>query len=295
VHPLLYVATCVCVPVDLRFSPCASAHPSRHSFQRTSSVKTPKMPEFHLSNPGPPLDPALRFRRGSPSLPRPILPYPERQLVRTASTSSLHDVERQKKRPRTNVTVACDRCKLARAKCSGDKPCATCKKRELPCTYDHGNDRRQNRGSYEEVQALTARLANYQHLILTLQNSPTGHAYYLLQCLREVATEEHARPPAESVQSAIISSAVIGAANSADLTSTTTGYTGYDDMSSLIDWVRKDVHASSSALDTSSLPSQPSLGSMPSTLSSLGDELLTSPTESGARRNSSLTVAGLLC
>jgi hypothetical protein len=251
------------------------------------------------SKPNLPFDPAPRFSAGFQSLHHPILPYPERQLQRTASMESSHDVERQKKRPRTNVTIACDRCKLARAKCSGDKPCSSCSKRTLPCSYEMGNDRRQNRGSYEEVQALTIRLTNYQRLISTLQSTSTGHAYYILQCLREVTPEGNTYPVADLVEPATGTATAEASSNGGDSSSTSVPLTSYEDTSPLIDWIRNDLNATSGARGPPSLFSQPVLRSMPSTLSStlssLDDEPTSSPAEPRMRRNSSLTVAGLLC
>jgi hypothetical protein len=276
---------------------CISCWRPKPSIHPESFLKTPRMSALPPLKPSLPLDPALRSSAGFQSLHRPILPYPERQLQRTASMESSHDVERQKKRPRTNVTIACDRCKLARAKCSGDKPCSSCSKRALPCAYDLGNDRRQNRGSYEEVQALTVRLTNYQRLISTLQSTSTGHAYYILQCLREVTTEGDTYPPADPVQPATASATARANSPVGDSSSTSVPFTSYEDTSPLIDWIRNDLNATSGALDPPF--SQPVLRSLPSTLSStlssLDDEPSSSPAEPRMRRNSSLTVAGLLC
>src|ERR1700761_8217401 len=97
------------------------------------------------------------------NFPRPILPRPQKRLATSLEGSGL--VGRQAKQRRANVTVACDGCKHARAKCDGKHPCMRCLKRSITCEYYQGTDRRQTRGTNEEVQSLTIRLDQYQKFI----------------------------------------------------------------------------------------------------------------------------------
>ena len=57
------------------------------------------------------------------------------------------------------------------------------------CKFDNGNDRRQNRGYNEEVQALTERLVQYQRFVVALRSSSSGDAGNALQWLRGPSTE----------------------------------------------------------------------------------------------------------
>ncbi|KIW79716.1 hypothetical protein Z517_06330 [Fonsecaea pedrosoi CBS 271.37] len=136
----------------------------------------------------------------SNSVPRPLLP--RLQSLTTASFLGMMTSPKIGKRARTNVTVACDGCKQARAKCDGKQPCQRCTKRSSGCRYDQAHDRRQHRGSTEEIQALTARLVRYQRVIYLLRNSSPRDAASILQRLRltsdaDAASDQKPLPPTD--------------------------------------------------------------------------------------------------
>ncbi|KAJ9617210.1 hypothetical protein H2200_000931 [Cladophialophora chaetospira] len=193
-------------------------------------------------------------------LPRPILPRPLKISGGPVPVSSTAD--RQKKRQRTNVTVACDSCKHARAKCDGQNPCERCGKRSHSCTYDHGNDRRSNRGTNEEVvAALSDRLRQYQKLVLTLRSSSTGDAGLTLQQLRSPSNDvasfiDGVTPASEDVAFA----AAVGLLNETKTESL--AYMGMEETTVLVDWVKQDLETT--LADAPSLSKETSLDSQES-------------------------------
>lgn len=166
---------------------------------------------------------------------RPILPRLRSTPTTPASGSS--SKERQAKRPRTNVTVACDRCKQARAKCDGETPCQRCLKRNLPCRYDLGTDRRQIRGSVEEVQALHERLSQYQRLVMALRSSSEDEARSLVQQLRPSHAAEAEEPQVSSRYDIDIA-----ATPPVRQISTDSGAPmNRDDLEQLVAWIKRDL------------------------------------------------------
>ncbi|KIX94125.1 uncharacterized protein Z520_10151 [Fonsecaea multimorphosa CBS 102226] len=169
---------------------------------------------------------------------RPLLP----RLHHLTTPAFLGVVTTRKhvKRARTNVTIACDGCKQARAKCDGKRPCQRCMRKSEGCKYDHGQDRRQHRGSQEAIQSLTARLVRYQRFVYYLRKSPRGDAHCSLQRLRspsgeEVTEEDHKSPPVADVDST---------AAVQDLVETEQDLLTAPDMqdpAALVAWIRHDL------------------------------------------------------
>ena len=171
-------------------------------------------------------------------LNKPILPRSDTDLSTAPATTE--PVEQHPKRARTNVTIAGDGCKTARAKCDGKSPCVRCLKRTLPCTYDQGKDRRQHRGSIEEVQALTHRLVQYQRFIFALRSSSpqtAGHALHQLRSRSNTVIAFQESIPslrgdtslAEVVHVSSVDKEVV--VDSVDL----------DEILALIQWVKQDM------------------------------------------------------
>lgn len=166
---------------------------------------------------------------------RPILP--RLRSTPTTSHSGSSSKERQAKRPRTNVTVACDRCKQARAKCDGESPCQRCLKRNLPCRYDLGTDRRQIRGSVEEVQVLHERLAQYQRLVMALRSSSEDEAKILVQQLRPSHAPEAEEPPVSTRYDPDIAASTLTRQSGTDSPMPT----NREELAALATWIKRDL------------------------------------------------------
>ncbi|EXJ60718.1 hypothetical protein A1O7_04871 [Cladophialophora yegresii CBS 114405] len=181
--------------------------------------------------------------------PRSILRRPENLAVGVHSIldAAATPSARHAKRPRTNVTVACDGCKLARAKCDGNHPCMRCMKKALSCKYDQGNDRRQNRGSNEEVQALTDRLGQYQKFVFALRSSPLGSASYVLWRLRSVSTGTEPQPRGHQESCPCVAEVAALAAAVELLNDTKSGgrlvctSLDVDETAALVGWIKRDM------------------------------------------------------
>ncbi|KIW18282.1 hypothetical protein PV08_02570 [Exophiala spinifera] len=120
--------------------------------------------------------------------PRQILPRP--QGSSSPSTSRAISSDTSNRRYRTNVTVACDQCKVKRVKCSGKNPCSRCSIKSLHCSYDQGIDGRRGRTSSSEVQALSERAEQYQRVFDLLRTSSPTVACNILRQIRSQKVED---------------------------------------------------------------------------------------------------------
>ncbi|ETI24429.1 hypothetical protein G647_03798 [Cladophialophora carrionii CBS 160.54] len=182
----------------------------------------------------------------SANAPRSILPRPGKLAgpsTLDAGTGTGATPSRHAKRPRTNVTIACDGCKLARAKCDGKHPCMRCMKKALACKYDQGNDRRQNRGSNEEVQALTDRLGQYQKFVFALRSSSLGNASYALRRLRSPSTETEPQPRHQESCRCVADVAALTAAVELLNDTKSSGLVCMDveETAALVGWIKRDM------------------------------------------------------
>ncbi|KIW68399.1 hypothetical protein PV04_04350 [Phialophora macrospora] len=184
------------------------------------------------------------------NVPRSILPHPDKAssppTLKAGGTP-----RRNAKRPRTNVTVACDGCKLARAKCDGKLPCTRCVKKDVLCTYEQGIDRRQSRGSHDEVQALTERLSQYQTFVFALRSASPGNAGYALHRLRSL--------PTESSPYAAEGMAVAAPVQPFDDVSSSVGLVcmDLDETATLVEWVKRDMDSTLATAKRSFLSQSP--------------------------------------
>jgi hypothetical protein len=119
---------------------------------------------------------------------RPILPRP-RALSVTAESPSPSPTRRLTRTQRTNVTIACDGCKIKRTRCDGQKPCSRCLEKATTCSYDQGIDRRRQRPSGCESQILAQRLDQYHRFVQLLRTTSPATAFQLLGCLRSCSEE----------------------------------------------------------------------------------------------------------
>jgi len=121
-------------------------------------------------------------RDSNARMPRQILPRP--QEASADVPTSLLPAERFLRRYRTNVTVACDHCKIKRVKCDGKNPCSRCVTKSLACSYGQGSDGRRGRSSSSEVQALLEKVDQYQRFFDILRTVPAADAVRILHHLR---------------------------------------------------------------------------------------------------------------
>lgn len=94
--------------------------------------------EAVLASPSPPLSPYTSPGVDHPSGPAPILPAPPQSGSKTAESAQEakeSTAGKKRKRPRKNLTCACDLCKKRKVRCDGQKPCANCVKRKADCHY----------------------------------------------------------------------------------------------------------------------------------------------------------------
>nr|KAK5450212.1 hypothetical protein LTR18_000227 [Exophiala xenobiotica] len=115
-------------------------------------------------------------------IPRQILPRP--QEASADVPTPLLPAERYVRRYRTNVTVACDHCKIKRVKCCGKNPCSRCMSKSLSCSYGQGSDGRRGRSSGSEVQALSERVEQYHRFFDILRTIPASDAVRILHHFR---------------------------------------------------------------------------------------------------------------
>ena len=201
---------------------------------------------FLLNTPAPTASPL------SASLP-PIFVSSIQQATSNSSTNLLRPAAtaaagRRTSRSRNNVTTACDGCKLARSRCDGRTPCLRCHKRVLSCTYNQGLDRRQNRGSIEEIQLLTDRLAHYQRLVTTLRDASAQDAGHVLERLRAASTPTVSPRLGSNLGSPIAENAPhpATAPRSTPAVSTEPTAMNPDETAELIDWIRQDMKETAS-------------------------------------------------
>ncbi|OAL33124.1 hypothetical protein AYO20_07606 [Fonsecaea nubica] len=221
----------------------------------------------------------------SNGVPRPLLP--RLQSLTTASFLGMMKSPKIDKRARTNVTVACDGCKRARAKCDGKQPCQRCTRRSSGCRYDQAHDRRQHRGSNEEIQALTARLIRYQRVIYLLRNSSPRDAAYILQRLRltsdadaDAAGDQKPLPPTDVTFVAAVQFLLQTEHDSPTATS-------LEETAALVDCVRRDMDDGPPPQHSPTTPKK----SSPAPPGRKNDKIPRPKTHSRA----DFTVQGLLC
>ena len=113
--------------------------------------------------------------------PRPLLPRPQDSSADGLSSLAL---DRYQRRHRTNVTVACDQCKLKRVKCNGRNPCSRCSTKALDCTFEQGTDGRRGRNSSSELQSLSDKVDSYERFFQILRSSSSADAVRILHHMR---------------------------------------------------------------------------------------------------------------
>lgn len=122
---------------------------------------------------------------------RQLLPRPQDPSADTPSSITL---DRYHRRHRTNVTIACDQCKLKRVRCNGKKPCSRCSSKSLACTYEQGVDGRRGRNSSTEVQTLSERVDSYERFFQILRSSSSTDAVRILHHLRSQQKDNKSDP-----------------------------------------------------------------------------------------------------
>lgn len=134
-------------------------------------------------------------------LQRPLLPQP--QILASSSSSSspvapaLAASDRSVRRLRNNVSLACNECKLKKAKCDGSEPCSRCTVKGLHCLFDSGRDRRRIRGIPANSLILTERISQYQRLFSIMRNTSPAEAIRTLHHLR-TCSHDFQPPSADS-------------------------------------------------------------------------------------------------
>ncbi|KAL6243552.1 Gypsy retrotransposon integrase-like protein 1 [Rhinocladiella similis] len=144
--------------------------PPSRDFEQTVALRSPESSS----------QPSCRDSAGR--IQRHILPWPQRSSY--ASTPLPYSNDLSLRRYRTNVTVACDLCKVKRAKCNGKNPCSRCTSKSLACSYDQGSDGRRGRSTSNEVQGLSDKVEQYQRFFDILRTSSPTAACNILHHLR---------------------------------------------------------------------------------------------------------------
>lgn len=124
-------------------------------------------------------------------LQRPLLPFP--QVLASSSSSPVAPVlaasDRPLRRLRNNVSLACNECKVKKARCDGSEPCSRCTLKGLNCLFDSGRDRRRIRGIPTDSLILTERISQYQRLFRIMRNSSPSDAIRTLHHIRTCSHE----------------------------------------------------------------------------------------------------------
>ncbi|KAI1619481.1 hypothetical protein EDD37DRAFT_654662 [Exophiala viscosa] len=172
--------------------------------------------------------------------PRQLLPRPQDPSTDELSSLAL---DRYQRRHRTNVTVACDQCKLKRVKCNGRNPCSRCSIKALDCTFEQGTDGRRGRNSSSELQTLLERVDSYDRFFQILRSSSSADAVRILHHMRSQHKDNTS--DAGSTEDAALSATLRFAESLSSQPATPSG----PPPLSPLDWQR---HATSSVSDTAS-------------------------------------------
>lgn len=113
------------------------------------------------------------------SLSRHIPLVPNGPIPESSASASRTRIAQHRQLKRTNVTVACDRCKEKRTRCDGQKPCASCLKLESNCSYGQARDGRRIRSSSAQE-----RIEQYRKLLHLMCTAPANDAVRILFHLR---------------------------------------------------------------------------------------------------------------
>ncbi|KAK5462849.1 Gypsy retrotransposon integrase-like protein 1 [Exophiala xenobiotica] len=154
-------------------------------------------------------------------IPRQILP---RLLEASADVpTSLLPTERYLRRYRTNVTVACDHCKIKRVKCDGKNPCSRCMTKSFSCSYGQGSDGRRGRSSSSEVQAFSEKVDQYHRFFDILRTIPAADAVRILHHFRSPQANTNMADSPDSADEAALAGALQFAESLASRPSTPDG------------------------------------------------------------------------
>jgi hypothetical protein len=158
------------------------ATPRESSFSERSPVRT------DLSPP-----PTTQSR----DLYRPLLPCP--QVLNPPSGPTLagqaaSNFEKLTRSARNNVTLACNECKVKKARCDGKDPCTRCTLKGLHCLFESNRDRRRVRGTPAETLILREKISQYQRLFTIMHETSAKEAVQILHLLRSCSNDIQQSP-----------------------------------------------------------------------------------------------------
>ncbi|OAL46312.1 hypothetical protein IQ07DRAFT_546322 [Pyrenochaeta sp. DS3sAY3a] len=90
---------------------------------------------------------------------------------------------RRRKRPMAKAAMACDRCRLKKIRCDGNRPCRSCQNRRADCLFAAAQNPRPRRSAKDKVQQLQQQLDRANHLLrasgLSQQPPSPSRAHHL--------------------------------------------------------------------------------------------------------------------